>query len=106
MPTNPFLEAQDLLSEAHKTGDHLSHGENTCKEPHIWESNMPGVLASTCTKLDINKVWISARHNLAHSILRLHKGLAYYFVGKYVNWTCTSDYFLAEMEGVLCLSAK
>ena len=103
MPVNPFSEVQDLLNRAHKRGAHFGHGEKRHKELCIYENNMPSGLASVCIKLDLNKDLISARHSLVHSILRIHKGLACYFVRKEGDWTHTSEDFknIAEIEGVL-----
>ena len=105
---NPFVEAQDLLNKSHKTDAHLSHGEKRYKELYSYKSSMTGVLTIMCIKLDLNEMRVSDRCNLAHSILRIHKGLACCFVRKHINWMHTSDDFLklADMEGVSCLSAQ
>ena len=65
-------------------------------------------MASICIKSDLSKTWVLARHDTAHSILRFHKGISYYFVGKYGNWMYASDDFLtfATIEGVLWLSEQ
>ena len=99
---------QDLLDRAHKTGTHFSYGEKWYKELYSYQQNIPSGLANIYIKLDLNATRVSARHSLVHSILRPHKGLAYYFFGKEGNWIHTSSDFkqLAEIEGILCLSAQ
>ena len=105
IPISNFTEAQDLLSRAHESGAHLSYGHKRREETCSYENNMHSVLANIRMKLDLNETWFSARFYLVHSLLRLHKELACYFVGKEVNWVYTSDYFkkLSEIEGILCL---
>ena len=78
---NPFPEGQDLLSKAHKTGARLSHSEGRCIELCDYESSMSSRVAIVLTKLDIDETRASSSHNLAQSILRLHKTLRRYFLG-------------------------
>ena len=108
MPLSPFPEAQDLLIRAHKTGMQFSHGKNRCEELHSYENNVPGNLAIICVKLDLSKTRVSERHSLVHSILWIHEGLAYDFVGKEGSWAHTSEDFkkLTDAESITCLPAQ
>ena len=69
---------------------------------------MPSGLVSICVKVDLNKKQVSARYNILHFILRLHKELACYFVGKDGNWTKTEEDLspLVEKESILSISAQ
>lgn len=69
--------------------------------------NISGGLPKIYIQVDLNGTRVSARHKLLYSILRLHKGLMYYFINKEGDYVKTSQDFkeIADLEGVLQISA-
>ena len=73
------------MSKSHRTGAHFSYFEKRHEELYSHEKNTLGGLAIAHEKLDLNETRDSARQNLAHSILMIHKRIECYAVGKYGN---------------------